>query len=603
MLVPAATIMQEGFEGSWPSTGWSVSDISTDDGGEYLWGKWDCHPHSGTYGAWPAAAGADGSSLNCMDSYPHGLNTWAIYGPFDLSGATTATLTFYMYGITEGETGCPFDYLFVGDSIDGAAFSGSTYCGDWTGGPDGNGYYMQTRDLSSRVGQSNVWVGFAMFSDDSVNDIGITIDDVSLTVDGTETGTIIIEKQTIPDGDPKTFTFSGDVSGTLGDGDTASADVAPGTYSSTESVPAGWELTSISCDDGNSSGNVGTATATFSVSAGETVTCTFTNTADAPSGTIMQEGFEGSWPSTGWAVSDISTNDGGEYLWGKWDCHPHSGTYGAWPAAAGADGSSLNCMDSYPHGLNTWAIYGPFDLSGATTATLTFYMYGITEGETGCPFDYLFVGDSIDGAAFSGSTYCGDWTGGPDGNGYYMQTRDLSSRVGQSNVWVGFAMFSDDSVNDIGITIDDVSLTVDGDESNHPLFIPVVLKNYCGGFPGPAEVEPNDVSADANGPLCFGRAYNGSPYKNVSDWDSDYFYVEVGANGTLSAQLTGFLPDHAQLQLRDEALNLLDIDSDNASGNYSVSDSVTPGRYFIRAVTTPGLPSGYGDYTLTVNFS
>ena len=65
----------------------------------------------------------------------------------------------------------------------------------------------------------------------------------------------------------------------------------------------------------------------------------------------------------------------------------------------------------------------------------------------------------------------------------------------------------------------------------------------------------------------------------------------------------GFLPSNAQLQLRDSGLNLLDLEADNASGNYSVSDSVTPGRYYIRAVTTTGLPPGHGNYTLTVNFS
>src|SRR2546422_11080852 len=62
---------------------------------------------------------------------------------------------------------------------------------------------------------------------------------------------------------------------------TITASVAPGQYTSTETVPAGWALTSISCDDTNSTGNVGTATATFNAEAGETVTCTFTNTKGA----------------------------------------------------------------------------------------------------------------------------------------------------------------------------------------------------------------------------------------------------------------------------------------------------------------------------------
>jgi hypothetical protein len=135
------------------------------------------------------------------------------------------------------------------------------------------------------------------------------------------------------------------------------------------------------------------------------------------------------------------------------------------------------------------------------------------------------------------------------------------------------------------------------------LFIPLVMRNYCGGFPGPHEVEPNDDAGQANGPLCFGRAYTGDPDEHGAAQDSDYFYVEVGSNGTLSAQVTNFLPDHAQLQLRDSALNLLDIDIDNGDGNYSVSDSVTPGRYYIRPVSTDGHATGNGNYTLTVNFS
>ena len=52
----------------------------------------------------------------------------------------------------------------------------------------------------------------------------------------------------------------------------------PGTYSATETLPTGWGLTSIVCDDGNSSGSLTYRKATFRLEAGETVKCTFTNT-------------------------------------------------------------------------------------------------------------------------------------------------------------------------------------------------------------------------------------------------------------------------------------------------------------------------------------
>ena len=87
---------------------------------------------------------------------------------------------------------------------------------------------------------------------------------------------IRIVKQTVPSGDPATFGFSGDIVATLGDGGSAGTNVDPGTYTVSESPLPGWTLTSISCNDDNSSGSGNTAT--FQVETGEIVTCTFTNT-------------------------------------------------------------------------------------------------------------------------------------------------------------------------------------------------------------------------------------------------------------------------------------------------------------------------------------
>jgi len=92
------------------------------------------------------------------------------------------------------------------------------------------------------------------------------------------TGTIIVEKQTDPVGAPDSFTFSGDASGTIADSkQIVVPNLPPGTYTSQESVPSNWNLTSIQCDDDNSSGDVTSATATFQLEEGETVKCTFVN--------------------------------------------------------------------------------------------------------------------------------------------------------------------------------------------------------------------------------------------------------------------------------------------------------------------------------------
>jgi hypothetical protein len=102
------------------------------------------------------------------------------------------------------------------------------------------------------------------------------------------TGSIIVEKQTNPDGSSQSFSFTGDAAGDLTDGQRiVVGDLSPGNYSSTETVPDGWELTDIVCNDSDSTGDIGAATANFVLAAGETVTCAFINTSlTATDGTI-----------------------------------------------------------------------------------------------------------------------------------------------------------------------------------------------------------------------------------------------------------------------------------------------------------------------------
>ena len=78
------------------------------------------------------------------------------------------------------------------------------------------------------------------------------------------------------------FSFTGTPNGTIStSGATISASVAPGQYVSTEVLVNGWVLSSVTCDDSDSVGSVANHNATFSVAAGENVTCTFTNTAQS----------------------------------------------------------------------------------------------------------------------------------------------------------------------------------------------------------------------------------------------------------------------------------------------------------------------------------
>jgi uncharacterized repeat protein (TIGR01451 family) len=117
--------------------------------------------------------------------------------------------------------------------------------------------------------------------------VGVTLginDNVTCTFTNVALGKIVLEKQTLPNGATGVFTFTGILTGTIGDGGQLTRDgVAPGAYAVTELNPEpAFFTTDIFCDDGASSTpstwDLTARTATFQVDAGETVKCVFTNT-------------------------------------------------------------------------------------------------------------------------------------------------------------------------------------------------------------------------------------------------------------------------------------------------------------------------------------
>ena len=99
---------------------------------------------------------------------------------------------------------------------------------------------------------------------------------VTCTFNNRQDGKIIVVKQTTPDGSTQSFEFDPSYGSNffLTDGQSNdSGFLDPGTYSVAEIVPAGWTLSSASCNDGSAVGSINLA-------AGETVTCTFNNAQD-----------------------------------------------------------------------------------------------------------------------------------------------------------------------------------------------------------------------------------------------------------------------------------------------------------------------------------
>ena len=134
LLSPSASqwvlVTGQDFEGTFPSSGWTTQDLST-DGYDRRWGKVNYRRVSGSWAAWPARGGSDGydPALTATHDYTNNLNTRMICGPFDLSDAVLAHTQFQLWREIE----LNYDYLAVEASHDGVTFQTVvTWTGDST---------------------------------------------------------------------------------------------------------------------------------------------------------------------------------------------------------------------------------------------------------------------------------------------------------------------------------------------------------------------------------------------------------------------------------------------------------------------------------------
>lgn len=195
---------------------------------------------------------------------------------------------------------------------------------------------------------------------------------------------------------------------------------------------------------------------------------------------VIEEGFEGDFPGDNFVLMDISEEDGGEYLWGQRDCNPRSGSFALKSASGGAEGEALDCDAPYPANIDTWAVYGPVDLTDAASASLVFYLYGESEFSEDCSLDYFYAAASGDAENFVGDRYCGAWLDGPD-NGYTQRSLDLTPYLGNPEVYIGFNFFSSGSnegeLEYTGFAIDDLMLTISTTQvEGSVIYLPVLAK-------------------------------------------------------------------------------------------------------------------------------
>jgi len=268
--------------------------------------------------------------------------------------------------------------------------------------------------------------------------------------------------------------------------------------------------------------------------------------------TIMSENFESDFPSGLWKVS------ASDYTWAKRDCKVHGGAFSAWAAGGGARGGALACGANYPDNVSSSMVYGPFDLSDANYAAVSFWASIQFTDDFRDDFSFLASEDGIDFRGISAAGTSGTWFP------YTFALTNvpvLGNLAGKPSVWIAFAFRSDGSNSaPNGVLIDDVVL------QKGNVNVPPVLSFFSS--PGSDPRAPSGLTFDGANLWC-------------ADNENDRLY-KLSTTGSIISSFAS--PGQSPRGLAWDGANLWNADSRNdriyklSTSGTEISSFNSPGR-------------------------
>lgn len=159
----------------------------------------------------------------------------------------------------------------------------------------------------------------------------------------------------------------------------------------------------------------------------------------------------------------------------------------------------------YPANCASWLTIGPFDLSDATAASVTFHAWLDTEQ----PFDEFMYGLSRDDRVYEVEAISGWGAGGwqkcPGG---ILIRYDMSDFLGDTSVWWGLIFESDNMVEAEGVYVDDVILKKTTPQGT----VKLITEGFEGAWPGSWSI----------GGACSGSAWGTTSHRAHSGALSAY---------------------------------------------------------------------------------
>ncbi len=184
-----------------------------------------------------------------------------------------------------------------------------------------------------------------------------------------DVGTLVVEKQTVEQGDPTEFSFSGPVNGPLSDDERSTRLLAPGQWIIGERPQTGWAVVKIVCD-GREVLRSSDGTVRVGVSANRTTTCVFTNDRTGTLRIVKQTDVDPGDQQFTFVGSIYAVIKGvGTWETPVWPGHHRVNEV----AAPGWELDDLTCVD--PTGNTTWTLASgsvDYDIARGETVTCTF---------------------------------------------------------------------------------------------------------------------------------------------------------------------------------------------------------------------------------------